>query len=64
MGDNRTYEHICLLRAITSEDGMTADFLILTKDLCKQFLIKLLIILEVLIELYMILLQNHQALLN
>ena len=26
MGDNRTYEHICLLRAITSEDGMTADF--------------------------------------
>ncbi len=26
MGDNRTYEHICLLRAIKSEDGMTADF--------------------------------------
>ena len=26
MGDNRTYECICLLRAITSEDGMTADF--------------------------------------
>ncbi len=26
MGDNRTYEFICLLRAITSEDGMTADF--------------------------------------
>ena len=26
MGDNRTYEHICLLRAITSADGMTADF--------------------------------------
>jgi len=26
MGDNRTYEHICLLRAITSEDGMSADF--------------------------------------
>jgi len=26
MGDNRTYEHICLLRAIISEDGMTADF--------------------------------------
>ena len=25
MGDNRTYEYICLLRAITSEDGMTAD---------------------------------------
>ena len=26
MGDSRTYEYICLLRAITSEDGMTADF--------------------------------------
>ena len=25
MGDNRTYEYICLLRAITSDDGMTAD---------------------------------------
>jgi len=26
MGDNRTYDYLCLLRAITSEDGMTADF--------------------------------------
>jgi GMP synthase (glutamine-hydrolysing) len=26
MGDSRTYEFICLLRAVTSEDGMTADF--------------------------------------
>jgi GMP synthase (glutamine-hydrolysing) len=32
MGDNRTYEHICLLRAITSEDGMTADFYNFPKD--------------------------------
>ena len=32
MGDNRTYEYICLLRAITSEDGMTADFFNFSKD--------------------------------
>ena len=37
MGDNRTYEYICLLRAITSDDGMTADFF----DFPKGFLQKI-----------------------
>ena len=32
MGDSRTYEYTCLLRAVTSEDGMTADYFQLPKN--------------------------------
>ena len=36
MGDNRTYEYLCLLRAITSEDGMTADFFEFNKSFIQE----------------------------
>ncbi len=36
MGDNRTYEYICLLRAIRSADGMTADFFNFKKDFMQR----------------------------
>jgi GMP synthase (glutamine-hydrolysing) len=41
MGDSRTYEYICLLRAVTSEDGMTADYFNFPKNFLDKFLIKL-----------------------
>ena len=36
MGDSRTYEYTCLLRAVTSEDGMTADCFNFPKDILEK----------------------------
>ena len=36
MGDSRTYEYTCLLRAVTSEDGMTADYFNFSKDFLSE----------------------------
>ncbi|MBL8694711.1 MAG: glutamine-hydrolyzing GMP synthase [Planctomycetes bacterium] len=33
MGDHRTYEEVCSIRAVTSDDGMTADWAALPHDL-------------------------------
>src|SRR5579875_1749408 len=33
MGDTRSYDHVCALRAVTSTDGMTADYYPFPHDL-------------------------------
>jgi GMP synthase (glutamine-hydrolysing) len=41
MGDSRTYEYICLLRAVVSEDGMSADYFSFPKNFLDGISIKI-----------------------
>jgi GMP synthase (glutamine-hydrolysing) len=36
MGDMRTYAYTCAIRAVSSEDGMTADWVPLTPEVLKR----------------------------
>jgi GMP synthase (glutamine-hydrolysing) len=36
MGDGRTYDHVCALRAVTSVDGMTADYYPFSHDFLSE----------------------------
>ena len=36
MGDSRTYESVCVLRAVTSTDGMTADYYDLSNEILNR----------------------------
>ena len=44
MGDSRSYEYVCALRAVTSTDGMTADYYHFTHDFLSR--VKQLIVLS------------------
>ena len=36
MGDSRTYENLCLIRAVKSEDGMSADYYSFNKEVLDE----------------------------
>ena len=43
MGDARTHEYSCVLRAVNSSDGMTADFSYFNKEFLEETRIKTLL---------------------
>ena len=50
MGDSRTYEYPIVLRAVTSVNGMTADWCLFTKQFYQMYPLLLLIMLKVVVE--------------
>ena len=64
MDDNRIYECMCLLRAIASEDGMMADFLILIKKFIQSISNKIINNITGINKLFMTSLLNHPVKLN
>ena len=60
MGDSRTYENICLLRAVTSEDGMTADYFSFPKNFIDSISNKIINNVKGLIELYTMFTLKHK----
>jgi GMP synthase (glutamine-hydrolysing) len=50
MGDERTYDYVCSLRAVTSVDGMTADYFSFTNEFLSEISSKIIKRLRELIE--------------
>ena len=64
MGDSRTYENICLLRAVTSEDGMTADYFNFPKNFLDNISNKIINNVKGINRVVYDITQNHQVQLN
>ena len=41
MGDARTYDHVCALRAVTSIDGMTSDWARIPWDVLEKISVRI-----------------------